>query len=77
MQGSWNKRWCVLSRTPQDLHLLLYKDQSSYSHLQSPCGAVALNNCTKLSSLPTHAKSENAFAFTLDKREFLFYADKR
>ena len=77
LQGSWNRRWCVLSQTPNGIHLLLYKDQSSFSNLQSPCTVLGLENCLKLSSLPTHSKSENAFTITLDKRDLLFYTDKR
>ena len=77
IQDTWSRRWCVLSRTLNGLHFLLYKDQSSFSNLQMPCAVVPLDKCLKLSSLPTHNKSENMFALTLESRDIMCYADKR
>lgn len=67
----------MFSHTQDHFHLLLYKDESSFSNLHTPCAVLSLDSCSKLSSLPTQYKSENTFALTLDKREILFYTDTR
>lgn len=65
------------SPTAEGLHLLLYKDESSFSSMQSPCAVVALEHCLKLSSLPTHTKSEYTFTISFTNKDLLFYTDTK
>ena len=61
----------------EGLHLLLYKDESSFSNMHTPCAVLPLDNCIRLCSLPTHSKSEYTFTITVNNRDLLFYADTK
>ncbi len=76
LQGSWRKKWCVLSRTPDGVHLVNYKHQGSYANCEPPVGVVFMERCHALYTIPSHSKSKNTFSLSFPNTNILLYPDK-
>ncbi len=76
LQGTWRRRWCVLSQTPDGVHLVNYKHQSSYANCEPPVGVVFMERCQALYTIPSHSKSKNTFSLSFPNRNILLYPDK-
>ena len=75
-QGSWRKRWCVLSETADGIHLLYYKHHHSFTNCEAPVGVVLMEDCQKLYTIPNHSKSSHVFAVAFPHRIIMFHPDK-